>query len=1143
MGGLKRLKHYFGDKPAQNPPPPAPAAAAPEMSAKPREDGPAAPPEKVAQLAGWELVHMREGKFFIAGPEVETPERLTVEGVGPCRPVESIAELLQSINLIEDPSFRDHAVHWRTSFQGFESVALSPVAEKDGPVAPTNGRALKAAVTAGGGGQEGRLFLIHSDPVWGKNIPVRPGEKCQLRCRCQIDGPLKKRPANIRVSLEFRDNDDALIASESRELLTNAGEDAEKFVESISLQAVAPPHAKYMLFVIRLSAGDIDSERGQIELRLGEPALMRGKDFVGDGWTGDSVDLEPLRAIITDPTRTVYVADASLRPDDHNLSKITLWQDGQSAPLLEYEIPSPKGSPVAQVFAIETPTLKVKVREFFGTISVRIDGETIGTKYVRSFQGFRTFLFTIPADYLDGGHHLIEVIDHRTGKVMARDYSTIAHHGVQWSTMETYCMPPLERRISPRAADWMRAYESQLEYFADRDRLSSQDKWLMRRLPRIRDVIARGFEHNADFFPLHFEQPKKPLVSVIIPVHGKYSVTFHCLCSLLLARNDVDFEVIVVDDGSPDDTAERLAEHKGITVVSRKAAGGFIDACHDGADHASGEYLLFLNNDVETTANWIDELVKVFEIFPGTGAAASKLLFPDGRLQDAGGIVWNTGTPANYGRGKNARDPRFTYSRDADYLSGAALITPVDVWNEIGGFEDTLRPAYFEDTWYSFAVRELGLRTIYCAPSEVYHVQGVSNGVDENTDTGLKRFQKINHPKFKQRWARAYASHGDEWDREDLQKDRTATGRVLAISWTLARPDHDAGSFALLQEMKMMQALGMKVTHLPGNCVYMGRYNQDLYRHGIECIHAPFASSVEDFLIQRGSEFDMVYVYDYATLEPLIEPIRKYAPQAKIVLNIMDLHFLREMRKSLVADDGGAEENAHRIREAELEVIKRSDLTLSYNDLEIEIISALVGSAAKVELLPWVQDTKPGGASFKERSGLCFVGSYRHPPNAEAVEHFAESIAPSLRASKSDNHLHVYGSGWDSVSKTVSHENVDIEGFVEDIADAYGRHRIFVSPLTSGAGIKGKVISAMAHGIPTILSNVSAEGMALRHMEHCLIANSEREWIDAVEMLQTDEKLWNRIRDNALEFVEANFSFERGTGEMRDVLSSVDIYV
>ena len=184
------------------------------------------------------------------------------------------------------------------------------------------------------------------------------------------------------------------------------------------------------------------------------------------------------------------------------------------------------------------------------------------------------------------------------------------------------------------------------------------------------------------------------------------------------------------------------------------------------------------------------------------------------------------------------------------------------------------RPAYFEDTWYSFAVREIGLRTIYCAPSKVYHVQGVSKGTDVETETGLKRFQKINHPKFKKRWAKAFAKHGDEQVDVDLQKDRTANGRVLVISWTLARPDHDTGSFPLLQEMKLLQAQGMKVTHILGNCAYMGRYNEDLCRQGIKCIHAPFASSIEGFLIQRDTEFDLIYVCDYTMLEKIAEPIR-----------------------------------------------------------------------------------------------------------------------------------------------------------------------------------------------------------------------------------------------------------------------------
>lgn len=83
----------------------------------------------------------------------------------------------------------------------------------------------------------------------------------------------------------------------------------------------------------------------------------------------------------------------------------------------------------------------------------------------------------------------------------------------------------------------------------------------------------------------------------------------------------------------------------------------------------------------------------------------------------------------------------------------------------------------------------------------------------------------------------------------------------------------------------------------------------------------------------------------------------------------------------------------------------------------------------------------------------------------------------------------------------------------------------------------------MAHGIPTILSDAAAGEMTIRHMEHCLIANGEQEWIDAIEKLQTDRQLWRKIRDNAQDFVKANYSFENGIRTMSKTLQAVDIFL
>ena len=244
------------------------------------------------------------------------------------------------------------------------------------------------------------------------------------------------------------------------------------------------------------------------------------------------------------------------------------------------------------------------------------------------------------------------------------------------------------------------------------------------------------------------------------------------------------------------------------TSFTTKRPQRFIRACNAGAAQARGRYVALLNNDVEVTAGWIDALIDAFDRFDNVGLAGSKLLNPDGSLQDAGGIVWGSGNPWNYGNAQNPHEPRFGYARQADYLSGAALMMPKKLWNKIGGLSSYLEPMYFEDTDLAFKVREAGYSTWFVPSSQVYHFEGMTSGTD--VSTGFKKYQEVNRPKFKRRWARAFGQFGTEGTAPDLEKDRGIVGRVLFIDYAPAAPGqrrrilrrasgNEAGAIAWLQ--------------------------------------------------------------------------------------------------------------------------------------------------------------------------------------------------------------------------------------------------------------------------------------------------------------------------------------------------------
>ncbi len=638
--------------------------------------------------------------------------------------------------------------------------------------------------------------------------------------------------------------------------------------------------------------------------------------------------------------------------------------------------------------------------------------------------------------------------------------------------------------------------------------------------------------------PLSFPIIESPKASIVIPAHNKLEVTYYALCALLLAHNTESFEVILVDDCSTDKTAEIEQLVSGIQVIRTEQPVRFIQACNIGAMEARGQYLVLLNNDTEVTVGWLDALVDAFHRFDDVGAVGAKLLYPDGTIQDAGGIVWGSGNPWNYGNRENPWEPRFCYSRQVDYLSGAALMTTKAIWDQVGGLSSYLEPMYFEDTDFAYKVRKAGYKTIFVPSSIVYHFEGATSGVD--TTSGFKRYQEINRPKFKRCWAKEFAGNGEEGVKPDLEKDRRIAGRILFIDYTTPREKMDAGSYAAIREIKIVQSLGYKVTFLPQNLAFFGNHTEELQRMGVEVITAPFFRSLGEFLKKRAKEFNAAYITRYHVAAEVLHLIREHSPKTQIILNNADLHFLRELRAAMRENNDGRWQEISDIRKQEMTVIQNVDLVLSYNEVEHAVISSHADGQVKVMTCPWVVELPDTVAELGGRRGLSFLGNFKHHPNTEGVQWFCREVMPLLKTYQL--RLSIYGSSIDSKIQDLASEWIDPVGYIEDLSNAYELHRVFVAPLLSGAGIKGKVLNALAYGTPMVLTPTAAEGIGLRHGLDCLIATTPDEWVRAITRLCVDDSLWNSISKAARSYAANQFSFEAGKAKMRAAFEAIDIF-
>jgi GT2 family glycosyltransferase len=598
-----------------------------------------------------------------------------------------------------------------------------------------------------------------------------------------------------------------------------------------------------------------------------------------------------------------------------------------------------------------------------------------------------------------------------------------------------------------------------------------------------------------------------PTVSIVIPAFGEALLTFSCLASIARHTRGA-FEVIVVDDASAEPLEGALARVAGVRFERNAKNQGFIATCNRGAALARGDFVVFLNNDTLVTPGWLDALLATFEVRPDAGLVGAKLLYPDGRLQEAGGIVWRDGSAWSDGRGDDPARPEYGYLREVDYCSGACLAVPRALFIELGGFDARFAPAYYEDVDLAFRMRAAGRRVYYQPGATIVHFEGRTSGTDETQ--GIKRHQAVNRIEFARRWAHVLATHAPNGVRAERERDRYATRRMLVIDACMLTPDQDAGSLRMRAVLELAASLSCKVTFVADNLEYREPYVGDLQRRGVEVLFHPYVHSIPELLVKRGREFDVIVVSRHYVAAKHIETIRKAAPGALVVFDTVDLHFLREER--LAALDGGraAVLAARTKRGEELALIRRADVTLVVSEVERDVLRELAPSS-RVMLLSTIHEPAAGVVPWEGRRGMLFIGGFQHPPNADAIRWYAQDVLPHVRTRLPGVKTYVIGSRVTASIEALACDDLVILGYVPDIAPYLASCRVSISPLRYGAGVKGKINTAMSHGLPVVATTPSIEAMHLTDGDDVIVADAAEAFADAIARVHEDRALWERL--------------------------------
>jgi GT2 family glycosyltransferase/SAM-dependent methyltransferase len=646
---------------------------------------------------------------------------------------------------------------------------------------------------------------------------------------------------------------------------------------------------------------------------------------------------------------------------------------------------------------------------------------------------------------------------------------------------------------------------------------------------------------NADVISLpEYENPK---VSLIVPLYAHAQLTRACLGAIRDNTTRVSYEVILVDDAADQETKRLLEGVRGARIVRNDRNLGYLRSVNRGASFARGRWLVIFNNDTEVRPGWLSAMLECAESAEDVGVVTPKFLYPDGSLNEAGGIVWRDGTGVNYGRGDRPDHFQYEYRREIDYGSAAALMVSAELWKATGGFDERYLPMYYEDTDLCFEARERGLRVLYEPEAVVVHIEGATAGND--VESGFKRYQEQNRSKFVAKWRHRLES---EQLRSAPTNLRAAANRhrgphVLVIDFRVPTWNHDSGSLRMLNIVQALIGLGARVTLMPDNFAPLQPYTRALQRMGVEVFYGALDINAE--LATIGPKLGGAILSRPHVASRWLDTIREYAPSAIVAYDTVDLHWLRETRRSGLdsPSSGAASTNgsghsigpkAEALRQIELAMIRATDATLVVSASEQAQVERDV-PRANVLVVPNVHQIESLVAPPEDRSGILFVGGFEHPPNTGAALRLVKEVMPAVWRELGEVKVTIVGPNPPPEVQALAAPLVEVTGWIEDLRPLLDQAKLMVAPLRYGAGLKGKVTQALAVGLPVVTTPVGAEG--IEHTDECLLVAEDSQDLAAhVIRAYRDDELWRSLSRAGQAFILAQCSTSVVTDRLKQLL-------
>jgi len=359
---------------------------------------------------------------------------------------------------------------------------------------------------------------------------------------------------------------------------------------------------------------------------------------------------------------------------------------------------------------------------------------------------------------------------------------------------------------------------------------------------------------------------------------------------------------------------------------------------------------------------------------------------------------------------------------------------------------------------------------------------------------------------------------------------------VLVIDPLLPMYDRASGSLRLFQVLRSLLKLGYHITYIARSDSYKEQYIPMLQEMGVEIYagDANYMYSNGDPFIRAG--FDLTKIlsrrkYEYALLsfwyigDYYAQTIRKYSPGTKIIVDSVDIHFVREMREIEIKKDKLQKSKAIENKKLELKTYSEADQVWVITEYDRKVLEDH-GIKKPIQIVPNIHSKIDETKFYEQCSNLLFVGNFWHTPNIDAVMYFQKEVFPKVLKEIPDIKLYIVGNQPPDEIRQMESENIIVTGFVQDITPYLRQARISVAPLRYGSGMKGKIGEALSWGLPVVTTTIGAEGMELESFEDAIVTDDAAEFAEAIVRIYNDKSLFEKLSKNGKKLVEKKWSYE-----------------